>query len=124
MAHIVISETHYYSVEKDEYLKWLEEYCKTVDPSALANGYEGEIKVYDDFIDWITIHGHVEIEGDDGGTDVSDVVVPDVMKRVDPNGLYKKKAEIENEIELAEKRIRDSQKALEELRAEMRGLGV
>lgn len=123
MAHIVISETHYYSVEKDEYLKWLEEYCKTVDPSALADGYEGEIKVYDDFIDWITTHGHVEIEGDDG-TDVSDVVVPDVMQRVDPKGLYKKKAEIENEIELAEKRIRDSQKALEELRAEMRGLGV
>lgn len=123
MAHIVISETHYYSVEKDEYLKWLEEYCKTVDPSALADGYEGEIKVYDDFIDWITTHGHVEVEGDDG-TDVSDVVVPDVMERVDPNGLYKKKAEIENEIELAEKRIRDSQKALEELRAEMRGLGV
>lgn len=123
MAHIVISETHYYSVEKDEYLKWLEEYCKTVDPSALADGYEGEIKVYDDFIDWITTHGHVEIEGDDG-TDVSDVVVPDVMERVDPKGLYKKKAEIENEIELAEKRIRDSQKALEELRAEMQGLGV
>lgn len=123
MAHIVISETHYYSVEKDEYLKWLEEYCKTVDPSALADGYEGEIKVYDDFMDWITTHGHVEIEGDDG-TDVSDVVVPDVMERVDPKGLYKKKAEIENEIELAEKRIRDSQKALEELRAEMRGLGV
>ena len=123
MAHIVISETHYYSVEKDEYLKWLEEYCKTVDPSALANGYESEIKVYDDFVDWITTHGHVEIEGDDG-TDVSDVVVPDVMKRVDPKGLYQKKAEIENEIELAEKRIRDSQKALEELQAEMRGLGV
>ncbi len=123
MAHIVISEIHHYSVEKDEYLKWLDEYCKTVDPSTLAHGYESEIKVYDDFIDWITTHGHVEIEGDDG-TDVSDVVVPDVMERVDPNGLYKKKAEIENEIELAEKRIRDSQKELEKLQAEMRGLGV
>ena len=105
-------EMHTYSMETEEYEKFLNDYCSTYEDPQEATT---EIAMRDAYVDWITGKGKCEIEEDDGNWDELQQVFGDIRERIDANGYYAEKRELEEELAKAIKKVDSIRDALIEL---------
>ena len=106
-------ETHTYCLESEEYEKFLNDYCSSVDDPQEATTAEA---MRDAYVDWITGKGKREIEEDDANWDELDQVYGDIRERIDANGYYAEKRAIEEELAKAVKKVDMLRDALVELK--------
>jgi len=105
-------ETHTYTLDSEEYEKFLNDYCSTIDDPQEATTAEA---MRDAYVDWITGKGKCEIEEDDSNYDDLQQVYGDIRERIDANGYYAEKRAIEEQLAEAVKKVNSLREALTEL---------